>query len=133
MGIIKKYNQYINESIDPPEDNNQEFDTSSLVNDLESDYDGDEEEGHQYIGSKMLAELADKLGTKVVNNSVEYNGKVINFFSETEKYHVDKKKFSTSDEVVEYLNGDSNGEILENKKSYRKTLPNNLYSRRSRR
>ena len=67
---------------------------------------GEEEEGHQYIGSKMLGELADKLGAEVSNNSIMYNGKKINFYSETEKFHVDRKKFKTADEVVEYLSSD---------------------------
>ena len=126
MSIIKKYNQYIketkkvNEDIeDIDQDIENDIDQEGETEDEEVDMPGedeepneisdeeDEEEGYQYLGSKMLTELADKLGAKVINNSIEYNGKKINFFSETEMYHVDRKKFKTSDEVVDYLNSES--------------------------
>lgn len=125
--IIKRYDQYIKESIEDI-DNIDEIPSNEVdvenpvIHDempgddekpseiTDSDEEAEEEEGHQYNGNKMLAELADKLGTDVINNSVEYNGKKINFFSETEMYHVDRKKFKTADEVVEYLNSESNVE-----------------------
>jgi len=66
--------------------------------------DATEEEG-TYIGTEMLQDLADALGAEVMDNSVEYEGKKVNFYSETEKFHVDKKKFSTVEEVVDYLTG----------------------------
>jgi hypothetical protein len=66
----------------------------------------EEEEGYQYIGSKMMKDLAKKLGEVVQNNKIVYNGKTIHFYSETEMYHVDGKKFKTSGEVVNYLDGD---------------------------
>lgn len=66
--------------------------------------DATEEEG-TYIGAEMLQNLADALGTEVMDNAVEYEGKKVNFYSETEKFHVDKKKFNTVEEVVEYLTG----------------------------
>jgi len=125
MAFIKKYNQYIKENkninedfgdeieipgnemdIDNPVDQTDDMPEEDIIpSELsdEMDEEGEEEEGHQYVGSKMLAELADKLGVDVVNNSIDYNGKKINFFSETEMYHVDRKKFKTADEVVEYL------------------------------
>jgi hypothetical protein len=54
-----------------------------------------------------LKELADLLGTDVMNNNtIEYNGKTIIFPSETEMYHVDRKKFKTAQEVYDYLTGD---------------------------
>lgn len=68
---------------------------------------GEEEEGGQYIGQRMISELADKLGAEVIDNAVVYNGKKINFFSETEMFHVDGKKFKTADEVVDHLSGES--------------------------
>ena len=69
---------------------------------------GEEEEEGGYIGQKMMAELANKLGTEVVDGAIEYNGQKINFYSETEMFHIGKKKFKTPDEVVAYLemNGD---------------------------
>lgn len=66
--------------------------------------DATEEDG-TYIGTQMLQDLADALGADVIDNTVEYDGKVVNFYSETEKFHVDKKKFSTVEEVVDYLTG----------------------------
>ena len=63
-----------------------------------------EEEG-TYIGAEMLQDLADALGTEVIDNAVEYEGKKVNFYSETEKFHIDKKKFVTVEEVVDYLTG----------------------------
>jgi hypothetical protein len=66
--------------------------------------DATEEEG-TYIGTQMIQDLADALGTEVIDNAVQYEGKTINFYSETEKFHVDKKKFTTVEEVVDYLTG----------------------------
>jgi hypothetical protein len=66
--------------------------------------DATEEEG-TYIGTQMIQDLADALGTEVIDNAVQYEGKTINFYSETEKFHVNKKKFATVEEVVEHLTG----------------------------
>jgi len=77
-----------------------------------------EEEGGEYQGQILLHQLADELGTEVnADGSINYEGKKINFYSETEKFHVDNKKFSTVEEVVNYLGstsmttGDSNMEM----------------------
>ena len=70
-----------------------------------------EEEGGEYQGQILLNQLANELGTEVSEDgSINYNGKKINFFSETEKFHVDNKKFATVEEVVDYL-GKSEPEI----------------------
>ena len=67
-----------------------------------------EEEGGEYQGQMLLNQLANELGTEVdEDGSINYEGKKINFYSETEKFHVDNKKFSTAEEVVAYL-GSSN-------------------------
>jgi hypothetical protein len=67
-----------------------------------------EEEGGEYQGQILLNQLANELGTEVdTDGSINYEGKKINFFSETENFHVDGKKFSTAEEVVNYL-GSSN-------------------------
>ena len=67
-----------------------------------------EEEGGEYQGQILLNQLANELGTEVdADGSINYEGKKINFYSETEKFHVDNKKFSTAEEVVAYL-GSSN-------------------------
>lgn len=65
-----------------------------------------EEEGGEYQGQMLLNQLANELGTEVdADGSINYEGKKINFYSETEKFHVDNKKFSTAEEVVDYLGG----------------------------
>jgi hypothetical protein len=74
-------------------------------------YGEEEEEGGDMYMVK-LQELANKLNTEVVSeedgpNYVEYNGQKVIFPSETEMYHVGKKKFKTADEVVNYLEGGS--------------------------
>jgi hypothetical protein len=64
---------------------------------------GEEEEG-EYKGTLMMRELADLLDTEVSDsNEIEYNGHKINFYSETEKFHIGKKTFETPEEVVEYV------------------------------
>jgi hypothetical protein len=72
-------------------------------------YREEEEEGGEYIGQEMMADLASNLGAEVESDgSIDYNGKKVNFYSETEMFHVDKKKFKTPEEVVSYLDGSNN-------------------------
>ena len=126
MKILKKFNQFINEDVD------NEFDKSDMITELEDDAviddslaseeefsneaDDDfsdeveetEEESGQYIGTKLMNELATKLGTKVVNNAIDYEGKKINYYSETEAFHVGNNKFDSIEEVLSFLESDSN-------------------------
>jgi hypothetical protein len=70
-------------------------------------YEQEEEEGGEYIGKKMMNGLSSELGTEIdEDGSINYNGKKINFYSETEKFHVDKKKFDTVEDVVNYVGGE---------------------------
>lgn len=71
----------------------------------DDDFGGEEEEAGEYKGEVEMKRLADILGSEVINNQIEYNGKKINYYSETEMFHVDKKKFETAEEVVDYLEG----------------------------
>jgi hypothetical protein len=88
-----------------------------------------EEEGGEYQGQMLLNQLANELGTEVAEDgSVNYEGKKINFYSETEKFHVDGKKFSTVEEVVDYLGGSNESpehvhddEVLEEEPSFDET------------
>jgi hypothetical protein len=64
---------------------------------------GEEEEEGGDIYTAKLQELADILGTEIDGNAIEYDGHKIIYPSETEMYHVDKKKFKTAQEVVDYL------------------------------
>jgi hypothetical protein len=107
--MIKKYNQFLNE--------NQDFEEPSFEeNELEKDFseedefteedefpEEEEEEEGADVYKQKLKDLADKLGVEIQNNKIEYEGKIIIFPSETEKFHVDKKKFNTIEEVLNYL------------------------------
>jgi hypothetical protein len=150
MKIIKKFNQYIKENLDPTEDMELKQKLSPVEDDLDSiepgdeddmddmddmdmtddsdlddpdfdlidDIDGDingvssyeedeenegEIEAHQYIGTQMMNDLASRLGTEVVNNEIEYDGKIINYFSETECFHIDNEKFESVEDAFEFL------------------------------
>lgn len=76
---------------------------------FEQEFDGEvEEEEQEDIYSSRLKELAQALGLEsdaVQNNKLEFDGKEIIFPSETEKFHVDRKKFDTVEQVVSYLEG----------------------------
>jgi len=127
---LKRYNDYVNEDLQPMMDQEEEILTPDMDGDMDNEMDNSEiidgendlidsdeetyignnmdeeegeEEGYEYKGTMLMKELANRLGEKVVNNSIEYNGKKINYFSETEAFHVDKMKFETVDEVVDYL------------------------------
>jgi hypothetical protein len=116
--MIKRYNEFVSGKV------NEEFDMDSMdameapiveepIADTESEVEEapvadelPEEEGGEYQGQILLNQLANELGTEVEDgSSINYEGKKINYFSETEKFHVDNKKFSTVEEVVAYLGG----------------------------
>ena len=80
---------------------------------FEQEFDGEEEE-QEDIYSSRLKELADALGLDsdaVQNNKLDFDGKEIIFPSETEKFHVDRKKFDTVEQVVDYLQGGSSERV----------------------
>ena len=112
--MIKRYNQFVQGKV------NEHFTGLDSHPDLESQLEPTEietseveetpvvelpeEEGGEYQGQMLLNQLANELGTEVdEDGSINYEGKKINFYSETEKFHVDNKKFSTAEEVVNYL------------------------------
>lgn len=110
--MIKRYNQFvngrINENIEEVEadldteleqDLDQELDLPTEDIDIEEE----EEEEAGDIYAKKLQEVAELLGAQVEGGKVNFEGKEIIFPSETEMYHVDKKKFKTAQEVVDYL------------------------------
>jgi hypothetical protein len=75
---------------------------------FEQEFDGEVEEEQEDFYSGKLKELAVALGLDVdavQNNRLEFEGKEIIFPSETEKFHVDRKKFDTVDQVISYLEG----------------------------
>lgn len=92
--MIKKYVEFKNESMS----------NLDIEDKIQTQTQEEEEEGGDFYSNK-LNELANKLGVEVSNGEIKYKGKTIIFPSETNQYHVDRNKFQTSDEVVEYLNG----------------------------
>lgn len=120
---LKKYNQYIREDLtqmSPGDDNEIEGERKvGPVQLMDNEFnDGDdasgvlgnnmngvgEEEEYEYEGTKLMKELADKLGAKVENNSINFDGKKIEYFSETGAFAIDKKgKYKTIDEVFNKL------------------------------
>jgi hypothetical protein len=142
--MIKRYNQFVKERVNENiEDDDMGFtthdgsfdgDDSETEDDMgfathDGSFDGDdseieeEQESQEDIYSKKMQQLAQALGTEVTDkNTIEYDGKQIIFPSETEMFHVDNKKFKTTEEVIDHLKVDS--EIpemeLQESKSYRR-------------
>jgi hypothetical protein len=131
---LKKYNEYVKEDLTPMSVESEPLEVENdMTGEIEGerrvgqddefmDYDGDdastlignnmndeqeeEEEGHEYEGTKLMKELADKLGTNIVNNEINFDGKKVNFFSEDEKFHIDNKKFDSVEDAFDYLTGE---------------------------
>lgn len=105
--MIRKYNDFVkqkvNENINEP--SFEETEGKLAAQDLEAELSNFEEEEEEAIDifKKRLEDLAKLLGVEVTDNKVIYNDKEIIFPSETEMYHVDRKKFKTAEEVVDYL------------------------------
>lgn len=111
--MIKRYNQFvngrINENIEEVEADldtelDQELDQeldNLPTEDIDIEEEEEEEAGDIYVN--RLQEVAELLGAQVEGGKVNFEGKEIIFPSETEMYHVDKKKFKTAQEVVDYL------------------------------
>ena len=57
----------------------------------------------EYIGTRKTKELLSELGpeAKLENGTIYYDDKEINFYSETEKFHIGRKRF---DDVKDVLN-----------------------------
>lgn len=112
--MIKRYNQFVNgrineniEEVESDLDTELEQDLDQELDNLPTeDIDIEEEEEEEEAGdiyAKKLQEVAELLGAQVEGGKVNFEGKEIIFPSETEMYHVDKKKFKTAQEVVDYL------------------------------
>jgi len=126
--MIKRYSQFVKENKQVNE-NIEEFDEipsneiesedpdfaevedNEVFNQAEEELGDDnesEEEGGSYIGQEMIQNLADALDTQVdTDGSINYNGKKINFYSETEMFHIGNQKFETVDEVVDFLENEN--------------------------
>ena len=66
----------------------------------------------EYIGSKKMRELSELLpDSKIENGTLYYDDKEINFYSETEKFHIGRNKFDNVEDVINFLG------VKEDKKS----------------
>lgn len=96
-----------------------DFNDGDYVDDFNDDVDdfssGEEEEDdddEEYTGTLKMEQLADELGVDMrEDGSINYNGVEIHFYSEDEKFHIDKMVFTTVEEVINYL---ENGELQNN-------------------
>ena len=141
--VIRKYDDFvksksINEDIEPlvtPDFSESEEgferteeleddDASNIVDSEEDlgvdDYEEEEESG-EYQGTVLMKKLSDMLGVEFTNNEIDYNGQKINYYSETEMFHIGKNKFKTPEEVVEFL--EPKEEIVESRRFARKSRP----------
>jgi hypothetical protein len=125
---LKRYDQYINEDLTPDRINGLslddemeipaeetgaeetgaeetgDVDVTPMNTDAEVAMDEEPEEEYEFQGEKMLQELANRLGSEVENNMINYNVKKIEFYSETEAFAIDRKgKYKTVDEVISKL------------------------------
>ena len=128
MRNLKRFENYIKENLEL-ETKDDEINPEGLVSDnsFEEDDQVPEEEEYDYVGNKLMNDLAKKLGTKVVNNEINYNGEKINFYSETEKFHIGKRKFDTLEDVLKYLKTEVEPELEEmpmESLRYRRTMRN---------
>lgn len=120
---LKKWNEYVKEDLNQIDDsiNKEDImdveDPEKIDNTIEDGVDDSEfkgmdnleeedpEEGHEYEGTVLLKKLASELGTTVVDNSIEYKGHKINYYSETEAFHIDNKtKLDTIEDVIQHFN-----------------------------
>lgn len=104
MDSLKKFNEY-----HYPVSSNNEIESQPTNN-----YDNEEEAG-DYHGSVGMRKIAKALGEELDGNQLMHDGHKINFFSETEMYHVDRKKFKTPEEVIKFLNNHVHGGEEEHK------------------
>lgn len=127
--MIKRYNQFIKENDEFDEVFNEEplEETEDIlsIDDIDDEVTNEEpleetevEEEAGDIYMNKLKDLAKELNVELEDGKLEYEGKSIIFPSETEMYHVDRKKFKTKEEVLEYLNKEEK-EVSESK-SYKK-------------
>jgi hypothetical protein len=109
MKIVKTFNDFIkiNENMEPietPKSVHEMEHTSEDESDIIDAQEEGEEESGVYKGTLLIDELAEKLGAEVKNNEIDYKGFKINYFSETENFHVGNKKFDTIEEVIDFVN-----------------------------
>ena len=103
MGILKKFNEYFYSDTEKEEEMGPESEVEPTEPEMEMSGEEEEEAG-DYHGSVGMKKIAQALGEEMQGNEIMHDGHKINFFSETEMYHIDKKKFKTPEEVIKYMN-----------------------------
>lgn len=109
MKNVKKFEEF---QIDPeieegfPEEVGEENTEDAIEETPVDEVEGAEEEEDSYIGISMMKKLASELGEEIVDNKITHNGQEINFYSETEKFHIGRKKFKTVEKVLDFLSND---------------------------
>lgn len=123
MGILKKFNEYFYSDTEKEEEMGPESEVEPTEPEMEMSGEEEEEAG-DYHGSVGMKKIAQSLGEELQGNEIMHDGHKINFFSETEMYHVDKKKFKTPEEVISFLNNHVHGgkeeHTMESRKHRRK-------------
>ena len=102
MGILKKFNEYFYSDTEKEEEMGSESEVEPT--ETEMGFEGEEEEAGDYHGSVGMKKIAQALGEELQGNEIMHDGHKINFFSETEMYHIDRKKFKTAEEVIDFMN-----------------------------
>jgi hypothetical protein len=119
MGILKKFNEYFYS--DTEKDEEMGLDPTEPEMGMSGE---EEEEAGDYHGSIGMKKIAQALGEEMMGNEIMHDGHKINFFSETEMYHIDKKKFKTPEEVIKYMDNHVHGgkeeHTIESRKHRRK-------------
>lgn len=119
--MIKKYNQFVKGKINENYEMEADIDApikdlpietpSKLPVDIDSEFEGEEEEVAVDKYESALQSLADAAGVEFESGqkSVVIDGKEVTFPAETEKYHIKgiKKSFSTPEDVLANLGGQS--------------------------
>jgi len=161
MKIVRNFNDFvkkrINEDVGPIENptvgtpelevgmeatqDAEAEDQSNLIDEPEASY--EEEESEEYEGTKLMNELAEVPGAQKNGNVIRYKGHDIEFYSETDSFAIDtktnfvilgeKKELKTVEEVVAYLEGETEEHSHSHSHSHKHELEPALESRRFKR
>jgi hypothetical protein len=111
MNKIKNFGSFVKENVESNIDS--DINNTNINSEIEDN-------GGEYVGDVLLKELAEKTGGVLEGNSVTVDGKKIDFFSETEAFHVDGEKFKTVDEVISHLDNRTIKESRRTPRSFRR-------------
>ena len=119
MNKIKNFGSFVKENVQEDIQRNSRI-GSSPESENEPIGQFSEVEESEYVGDILLKELAEKTGGVLEGNTVTIDGKKVDFFSETEAFHVDGEKFKTVDEVISHLDNRTIKESRRTPRSFRR-------------